>query len=270
VALVTGASSGIGEAAAVALARRGCSLALAARRVDLLEALAARLNGEFPEPAYVPLQLDVTDLVSVDRCISDVVARLGKVDLLVNNAGAIRLDWLERLDPVEDLAHQIRVNLLGAMFMTRAVLPQMIERQRGHIINIASLASFVGSPTYTGYAASKHGLRGFSEALRREVAGLGIQVSVVYPGVVRTGFGGGEGKRRRTRVRMPRFLVLTAEAVGEAIARVALRPRRSVVIPRTVLPVLWLNALAPGLVDRFVLRLFTRREREAGGAAPNL
>jgi short-subunit dehydrogenase len=262
VALVTGASSGIGEASALALARHGCSLVLAARRTDLLETLAARLAAEHPGPRYLPLGLDVTDPASIERCAADAVARLGKVDLLVNNAGVIRLEWLDRQDPIQDVEQQVRVNLLGAMLMTRAVLPGMIDRRVGHVVNIASLASFVGSPTYTGYAASKHGLRGFSEALRREVAGLGIQVSIVYPGFVRTGFGGGGGTPQKRRVRIPRFLIIPPEAVGEAVAALALRPRRSVFLPRTMLPILWLNALAPGLVDLFVLRLYARRERE--------
>jgi NADP-dependent 3-hydroxy acid dehydrogenase YdfG len=261
VGLITGASSGIGESSAVALARRGCSLALAARRFDLLEALASRLSVENPGTKFVPLRVDVTDPTSIDRCVSEALARLEKVDILVNNAGAIRLDWLERQDALEDVDRQVRTNLLGAMWMSRAVLPSMIARRSGHIINIASMASFIGSPTYTGYAASKFGLRGFSEALRREVAGMGVRVSVVYPGVVRTGFGASEAKRRRTRARMPRFLVLGVDAVGEAVARVAERPRRSMVTPRAMLPVLWLNALAPGLIDIFVLRLFARRER---------
>lgn len=267
-ALITGASSGIGEASAVALAGFGCNLVLAARRIELLESLAERLAAEHPGPNYLPLHLDVTEPASMNHCVATAVERLGKVDLLINNAGTIRLDWLERQDAIRDVEQQIRVNLLGAMLMSRAVLPGMIARGSGQIINIASLASFIASPTYTGYAASKFGLRGFSEALRREVAGAGIRVSVVYPGVVRTGFGSSDARRRRTRVRMPRFLVLTADAVGQAVGRVALRPRRSLVIPRTMLPVLWLNALLPGLVDLFVLRMFTRREREAGGPEP--
>jgi short-subunit dehydrogenase len=208
------------------------------------------------------VRLDVTDPASIERCVSEALGRLGRVDILVNNAGAIHLDWLERQDALEDLERQIRTNLLGAMWMSRAILPSMIARRSGHIINVASMASFIGSPTYTGYAASKFGLRGFSEALRREVAGDGIRVSVVYPGVVRTGFGASEAGRRRTRARMPRFLVLNVDAVGEAVARVAERPRRSMVTPRAMLPILWLNALAPGLIDVFVLRLFARRERE--------
>jgi NADP-dependent 3-hydroxy acid dehydrogenase YdfG len=268
VGLITGASSGIGESSAVALARRGCSLALAARRFDLLEALASRLSAENTGAKFVPLRLDVTDPASIDRCVAEAVARLGKVDLLVNNAGTIRLDWLERQDALEDVERQIRTNLLGAMWMSRAVLPAMIARRSGHIINIASMASFVGSPTYTGYAASKFGLRGFSEALRREVAGAGVRVSVVYPGVVRTGFGAAEARRRRRRARMPRFLVLSVDAVGEAVARVAERPRRSMVTPLAMLPILWLNALAPGLIDYFVLRLFAGRERDLESETP--
>lgn len=264
VALVTGASAGIGQAAARALARRGWRLVLASRSLNLLQALAYEVAGSTETAPPLPLRLDVTDPDAVEACVATALERCGRIDLLVNNAGIGRLDWLERLDPQEGVRAPIDVNLIGAIWMARAVLPSMLERRAGHILNVASLASWIASPTYSVYAATKFGLRGFSDALRREVSHLGVSVSVIYPGAVRTGFAAADLARRRTRLRTPRALVLTPDSVGEAIARLAERPRRSTVLPAVMRPVLWLNVLAPWLVDWLIVRGFVRRERAGG------
>ncbi len=117
---------------------------------------------------------------------------------LLNNAGFGHLGWLEDLDPVHDIQAQLQVNLVAVIQMAREVLPHMIERRSGHIINMASVAGLVASPTYSVYAASKFGMRGFSEALRREVGVFGIHVSALYPGGVRTEFKEHTGAQRKT------------------------------------------------------------------------
>lgn len=267
-ALITGASAGIGEAAAHALARRGCSLILAARRLDLLQALAERLGSGTQAVPCLPVQLDVTDMSTIQRAVEIGIGRFGQIDVLVNNAGVGRLDWLDQMDPAEGIEGQIRVNLIGLAQMTRAVLPSMLSRHEGHIINVASIASLIGSPTYSIYAASKFGVRGFSEALRREVAGFGVRVSVIYPGAVRTGFARDAVARRKTRITTPRWLVLTPEGVGEAIAGLAVHPRRSLVLPWVMRPLAWANALVPGLIDWLVVRAFVRRERSEVRGTP--
>ncbi len=261
---MTGASAGIGAATARSLARRGWSLILAARRVDLLQDLAGELAASADGARYLPLKMDVADLESVASGVAAAQAEFGQIDVLINNAGIGRLEWHENHDPVDDIAASVQVNLLGAMQLTRAVLPGMLARGNGHIINIASMASWVGSPMYSAYAATKFGLRGYSEALRREVEPRGIRVSVVYPGPVRTGFAAGSGASRRRRFRTPRMFILSPEAVGEAVARLTERPRRSLVIPGIMRPLIWLNVLFPGLVDWAVGSAFTRRERPAG------
>ena len=267
-ALITGASAGIGEAAAQSLAKRGFSLILAARRLDLLQALAERLGSGTLAVPCLPVQLDVTDLSSIQRAVEIAIGRFGQIDVLVNNAGVGRLDWLDQMDPAEGIERQIRVNLIGLAQMTRAVLPSMLSRHQGHIINVASIASLIGSPTYSIYAASKFGVRGFSEALRREVASFGVRVSVIYPGAVRTGFAGDAVAQRKTRITTPRWLVLTPEGVGEAIAGLAVHPRRSLVLPWVMRPLAWANALVPGLFDWLVVRAFVRRERGEFRGAP--
>ncbi len=264
VALVTGASAGIGAATARSLARRGWNLVLAARRVDLLHELAQELGASADGARFLPLRMDVADWESISSGVAAVQGEFSRIDVLVNNAGVGSLDWHENHDPVGDIAASVRVNLLGAMQLTRAVLPGMLERGRGHIINIASVASWVGSPMYSVYAATKFGLRGYSEGLRREVEPRGIRVSVVYPGPVRTGFAAGSGASRRKRFRTPGFLSLSPEAVGEAVARLTERPTRSLVIPGMMRPLIWLNVLFPGLVDWAIGTAFTRHEKRAG------
>lgn len=264
VALVTGASAGIGAAIARSLARRGWNLVLAARRMDLLHELAQELSASVEGPRFLPLRMDVADLDSISSGVAAVQGEFSHLDVLVNNSGVGSLDWHENHDPVADIAASVQVNLLGAMQLTRAVLPGMLERGTGHIINIASVASWVGLPMYSVYAATKFGLRGYSEALRREVEPRGVRVSVVYPGPVRTGFAAGSAASRRKRLRTPGFLTLDPEAVGEAVARLAERPRRSLVIPGVMRPLIWLNVLLPGLVDWAVGTAYIRREKRAG------
>jgi len=262
-ALVTGASSGIGAEIALALARRGCRVVLAARRLDRLQALEGQIAELGGAGAALALSVDVTRPAEVDAAVQRMLERFGGVDLLINNAGIGRMDWLERLDPQGDIHDQVAVNLLGAIYAARAVLPAMMRQRRGHIINIGSLASYLGSPMYSAYAASKFGLRGFSDALRREVRPWGIRVSVVYPGGVKTEFGRAAGAKEARRPRTPAWLRLTPHGVGEAVAKLALRPRRSLVLPPLMLPLLWANAVLPGLIDRAAAEILVRRPRAA-------
>lgn len=261
VALVTGASSGIGEATARLLAQHGCDLVLAARRRGHLETLAAELNRDEGGGSVLTLQVDITELDQVERAVEATLERYGKIDILINNAGVGRLDWLEDLDPVLQIDHQIRVNLLGSIFMTRAVLPHMQARRQGHIIQMASAAGLIGAPTYSVYAASKFGLRGFTEALRREIKAWGIHVTVIYPGPVRTSFAQEDVMKRRTGIRSPRVIVLDPEDVAKAVVNSIHRHRRSLVLPVVMRPIVWLNQIWPNLIDWAVTRFFVERER---------
>ncbi len=180
VVLITGASSGIGAAAARLFAAEGCRVVLAARRLDRLEQLASELRGAGAEA--LPLELDVSDPQQIERVVQSTVAAFGSIDILFNNAGFGRFNWLEDLDPAQDIAPQIAVDLLGMILMSRAVLPHMYGRHSGHIINMSSVAGWVATPLYSIYAASKFGVRGFTESLRREAAPMGVKVSAIYPG----------------------------------------------------------------------------------------
>ena len=260
VLLITGASSGIGAAVARRFGRADYRLVLAARRFDRLSALADEIRRQGGQA--LPVAADLSQLSDIQRLVQATLDQYHQIDILFNNAGFGRLDWLEGLDPLEDVQAQIQVNLLGMIWMAQAVLPHMIERRSGHIINMASMAGWIASPTYSIYAATKFGVRGFTEALRREVSLYGIHVSGIYPGAVDTEFRTQARIRRKTGMTTPKRMRLTAEQVAQAVFRLAQHPRRSVILPGYMRWVVALNGLFPGLVDWVVQKRFVERERE--------
>jgi short-subunit dehydrogenase len=253
VVIVTGASSGIGEATARAFGRAGDRVVLVARRVGRLQQLAAGL----PDALVVPA--DLTHVGDVERVPRAALARYGRIDVLVNNAGLGRYDWLEDL-PVAEIETQLQVNLLAPILLTRAVLPAMLAQRRGVIVNVGSVAGRIATPTMSVYNAAKFGLDGFSEALRREVGPQGIHVCLIAPGpVAGTEFGAhgaAEGGLRALRGRWGRlrWLHTDADRVAAAIVQLADRPRPRHVLPGIYRAMIAVNALAPGLVDRIVGR----------------
>ncbi len=257
VAIITGASSGIGAATALAFGRAGMRVALFARRVDRLEQVAADVGASGGRAIAVPG--DVRERASIADLIERTIAAYGRIDVLFNNAGLGRLGWLETLDPA-DVRLQIDVNLLGVIDATQLALPHMIRQRAGHIINMASLAGLIGTPTYSVYAATKFALAGFSEALRREVAPWGIHVSGVYPAGVETEWGDHVGYRRRTGVTTPRRLRLSPEYVARAVVGLVERPRRQVILPPIARILVWFNCVAPWTAD-LVTRRFVLMER---------
>ena len=259
VILITGASSGIGAATARLFAQKGYYVVLAARRFDRLEALAQEIKAAGGQALAV--RTDVQKLEDIGALARSALDAYGQIDVLFNNAGFGRLDWLDNLQPQSDIEAQIDTNTLGVIQLTRAVLPHMIARRQGQIINMASAAGFVATPTYSAYAASKFAVRGFTEALRREVGIYNIKVSLICPGSVATEFGEIAGFHRTTKVTMPDFLTLQAEDVARAVLRLVRRPRRVLVIPWVLNFAVWSNALIPGVLDRVMERFFVRPER---------
>ena len=179
VVVITGASSGFGAAAATLFAREGCKIVLAARRLDRLEELAQQIRDAGGK-ALPCLWMSASHPRSMRWSNRRWMPSGGSISF-INNAGFGRLDWFEALDPVKDIQAQITVDLLGVIWTARAVLPHMYVQRSGHIINMCSMAGWIAAPIYSVYSAGKFGVRGFSEALRRESAPFGVNVSVIYP-----------------------------------------------------------------------------------------
>lgn len=259
VILVTGASSGIGEATALYFGERGYRTVLAARRQERLQELEEKIEAKGGEALSVTT--DLTKLEDIQALTDKILETYGQVDILFNNAGFGRTKWLEEMDPERDIDAQIYVNLNGVIQMTRAILPHMIERRSGSIINMCSLGGFVATPTYTVYAATKFGVRGFTEALRREVGVWNIDVSAIYPGGVSTEFGKHTEAKRKTGITTPDALRLSPEDVARTVYAVAQKPKRAAIIPWISRLGVWANILFPGLNDWIIERTFTRPER---------
>lgn len=259
VILITGASSGIGKATAERFGRAGYRLVLAARREERLIDLAEQIMLTGGEALTV--KTDVGQLEDLEKLVDRAITHYGQVDILFNNAGFGRMNWLEDLEPQTDIAQQIQINLSGLIQLTHLVLPFMIKRRAGHVINMASLASWIPTPTYSIYAATKFGVRGFSNALRREVSPYHIKITVMYPGGVDTEFKTVAGIKRKTGITTPAWLRLSADQVADAVWRVSQHPRKTVVQPWVYWLPIWLEAFFPGLVDAILVRKFTRPER---------
>lgn len=182
VALVTGASSGIGRATALALAGQGADVAIAARRLDRLTALRDELTALGVRAC--PVQLDVADEANCRQAVDQTVAELGGLDILVNNAGVMLLGQIEGAD-TEDWRRMVNTNVLGLMYMTHAGLPHLLARS-GVVVQMSSTAGRTARAGTGAYNASKWAVNGFSEALRQEVHDRGVRVVVIEPGIVRT------------------------------------------------------------------------------------
>jgi NADP-dependent 3-hydroxy acid dehydrogenase YdfG len=255
VVIITGASSGFGAAAARLFSEEGCKVVLAARRIERLEEMADEIRDA--GGTALPVSTDVTDHEQVLALAQSTLDAYGRIDILFNNAGFGRLDWFEELDPIKDIQMQLKVDLLGVAWTARAVLPQMYRQGSGHIINMCSIAGWAAPPLYTIYSAAKFGVRGFSEALRRETMPLGVEVSTVYPGSSSTEFQKhvGENKAKK-RFTSPEWLKVTPEQVAQGVVSLAKRPRRSLFLPWIMGLSVFFNSHFPGLSDRIQARLF--------------
>jgi NADP-dependent 3-hydroxy acid dehydrogenase YdfG len=183
VVAVTGASSGIGEAIAVACAREGAAVALAARRVDRIEGLAKRIVAEGGRA--IAVQTDVGDEEQAKAFVRRAHSELGGLDVLVNNAGTMLLGPIENA-PTEEWRRMMDANVYGVLYCTHAALPLMKEQGSGHIVNISSVAGRVARAGTGVYNLTKFGIGAFSESLRQEAVPMGVRVTVIEPGAVAT------------------------------------------------------------------------------------
>ena len=247
--LVTGASSGIGRAAALAFAGKGARTILVARRRELLDSLRATILKSGGEASVVPC--DVSDKAAVEEAASRILES-GCPDILVNNAGFALFGSVLDAD-IPGMESQMATNYMGMVYVTKAFLPHMVERGSGHIVNVASVAASFGLPTVAAYCASKSAMLGFSEGLRHELAGTGVGVTVVSPITVRTGFFGGAAA--------PGYSV-SPESVASCILRAARSRRAEITVPGIARLAIWAKHGIPYLTDHLISRVFVRRARQ--------
>jgi NADP-dependent 3-hydroxy acid dehydrogenase YdfG len=227
VAAITGASSGIGEATALALAREGAAVALGARRTDRLAALADRIQADGGKA--LPIEVDIGDEEQARSFVETAHSQLGRLDILVNNAGVMLLGPVIGAD-TEEWRRMVQVNILGLLYCTHAALPVMAEQGGGHIVNLSSVAGRIASAGTAVYNLTKWGVGGFSEGLRQEALHAGVRVTLVEPGFVNTELQGHNKNpmvvEATEKYREQIGEVLHAEDIAEAILYAVSQPER--------------------------------------------
>jgi short-subunit dehydrogenase len=244
VCLVTGATGDIGRAAALALARAGGDVIACGRRAEHLRELGSS--------GLATLAFDLGDREAVAEAAAAALAVRGRVDVLVNAAGLGLHGPVAELDGAS-LERTVAANLIGPIVLTRALVPGMLERRRGHVVNVGSIVAHVGHRLEAAYAGTKAGLTMFSESLREELEGTGVQVSLVSPGVVDTGF----FERRGASYERARPRPIPPERVGDAIVEAVRTGRAEIIVPGWLALPVRLRGAAPGLY-RALARRFDR------------
>ncbi|HEX4943444.1 MAG TPA: SDR family oxidoreductase [Usitatibacteraceae bacterium] len=254
VVIITGASKGIGAELARRMAAKGAMLALVARDRPALEKVAAECAALGARSEVIVADVAVGE--DCRRMVEHVIAAFGRIDTLVNNAGATMWARFEDIDDMAILARIMQVNYMGAVYCTHYALPHL-KAARGRIVGIASLTALVGVPTRSGYAASKHAMRGFFDSLRIELADTGVTVTMIYPGFVSTGIRenatGPDGKPIQVSPVKEGEVMTVEECARITLGAIAARKREVVMTVRGKMGIL-LKLVAPGLVDRIARR----------------
>jgi 3-hydroxy acid dehydrogenase/malonic semialdehyde reductase len=246
IVFITGASAGIGEACAKLLAAQGAKLILTARRLERLETL----KKELKTPVYI-IQLDVSDAKAVEQAIDALPEDWKNIDILINNAGLA--SGLELLADafVEQFDRMIDTNIKGLLYVTRAVLPLMIENQKGHIVNLASIAGHVVYPKGIVYSATKHAVRAITNGLRQEVHGKNIRVTDISPGAVETEFSLVRfGDAEKAAKVYEGYDPLTASDIADAIIYALSRPQHVSINDIVITPTAQLVGTALGFAKK--------------------
>jgi short-subunit dehydrogenase len=242
--LLTGASRGIGEATAYELAAAGAIVTLVARRKTALEKVAARVRDHGAEAHVVAADMSKEDAVLA--MVAEAEKAMGGIDVLVNNAGLGLSAPVADIEPA-DLRYVLEVNLIAPHVATRAVLPKMLKRRRGAIVNVGSVASHIATPDLGGYSATKFALKALSDALRMELQGSGVHVTLVCPGPIATEFA--ESVRGSFPEHYPsRPVGAPASDVGRAIVKAIQRRQAEVFVPAYYQAVVGVDSIAPQLM----------------------
>jgi short-subunit dehydrogenase len=254
VVIITGASKGIGAELARQLAAQGAMLALVARDRAALEKVAAECVARGARAEVIVADVAVEE--DCRRMVEHAIASFGRIDTLVNNAGATMWARFEDIGDMSILARIMQVNYMGAVYCTHHALPHL-KASKGRLVGISSLAGRTGVPTRSGYAASKHAMTGFFDTLRIELADAGVSVTMIYPGFVSTGIrenaSGPDGKPIQVSPVKEGEVMSVAECARLTLKAIAARKREVIMTARGRMG-LFLKLLAPGLVDRIARR----------------
>ena len=253
VAIITGASTGIGEELAYRMAKQGAHLVLTARRLDELNRVAdhARSLGATNGTKVITISADVAKADECKSIIDSAVAEFGRIDTLICNAGMTMWAKFADLKDITVLERIMQVNYMGAVYCTHHALPHLLA-SKGRIVGIASLTGLVGVPTRTGYAASKHAMRGFFDSLRIELAESNVSVTMIYPGFVATGIRenatGADGKPAKIDP-VNKDNVMSVDECATLIMRAIEVRQRELVMTLKAKIGQWIRLLAPGVTD---------------------
>jgi short-subunit dehydrogenase len=252
IVLISGASSGIGAVTAKQLAKLGAIPILTGRNLERLRKHAAAIGTACPM-----YQMDVTDMKQVEQTVDAIVAKYGRIDVLLNNAGFGKFETFVEAD-VESFEQMMDTNYMGVVRCTKAVLPYMLKQGSGHIVNIASMAGKIGSSKSTGYSATKHAVLGFTNSLRMEMNGTGVTVSAVNPGPIRTEFFD-VADPSGTYVKNVSWFMMKPDYVANQIIKVMERRKAEVDLPKTAAVGIKLYQLFPRIADRIFGGWFNRK-----------
>lgn len=253
VVVITGTSSGIGEASAIEFAKRKCTVVLVSRRKDKLDDVEKKLVRYNSETLVC--QCDVSKKNEVEQMSKIVLDKFGHIDILVNNAGFAIYGSVKDLK-IEEIESQMATNYFGMVYCTKAFLPKMLEQKSGHIVNVASVAASFGLPGIASYCASKFAMLGFSEGLYHELKGTGVGVTVVSPIMVKTNFFDNPSFKS-----MPKYspTSLSPKTVAKAVVRASSSPRLEIIVPSFVRGAVWIKHTIPYLINPILGKSFRNK-----------
>lgn len=247
--VITGGSGGIGAKVGLYAAVKGATPVLLARSVDKLEEVK-KMIAEYTGVEPIIHRLDVSDPEAVDTVFDSILNEVQQVDVLVNNAGFGVFDFFHEAD-LQDLKNMLDVNVFGLMACTRKVLPQMVERGSGHVINVASLAGKIATPKSTVYSATKHAVLGFSNGLRMELADTDIHVTAINPGPVNTNFFNIADESGDYLKNVAQYM-LEPDEVAKKIVEVMEKPRREINVPFVMNAGSRMYQMFPGTLEKVI------------------
>jgi len=269
-AIVTGGASGIGRALAEELAKRGCEVVLADLQIELAEEVASEVNASGGRAKAV--KIDVTNFSAMEQLVQETVKRTGRLDYIFNNAGIV-IGGSVILYGIEDWNQIVDVNLLGVVNGIQAAYKVMMEQGFGHIVNTASMAGLMPGPGNVAYTMTKHAVVGLSKSLRAEAKQMGVRVSVLCPGVVRTPILEGGGKYGKMLVDIPpeqirrlleKLKPMSPDLFAKKVLNSVAKNKAIIIVPTWWKLFWWINRLSPSLGIFLAQKRFQKMQKELG------